>query len=213
MQFEIIWLCNDFQFCNLLNCAWFLFDLQWICIRYYHPCVSVLTKGHILKKCVWLICSEYGGLQQIKTVIKIVCKPTISINLKNQTGAVDRPRNLSNVWMKQNKRGNILKHLTAGSLTPNYSNPIFFISLINAPFLDHLRMALPDIILKQSALHISLNEQHCLFCLTIVKFDCLSLPFLVITWTCLSKIGQIWTIMMMIIIIIIITNNMITIYE
>ena len=92
-------------------------------------------------------------------------------------------------------------------------NPIFLISLITAPFLDHLRMALPDIILKQSALHISLNEQHCLFCLTIVKFDCLSLPFLVITWTCLSKIGQIWTKMMMTMIIIIITNNMITIDE
>ena len=44
-------------------------------------CVFVL-RATFSKKCVWLICNEYGGLQQIKTVIKIVCKPTISINLK-----------------------------------------------------------------------------------------------------------------------------------
>ena len=59
--------------------------------------MCLCSKSHTLKKCVWLICIEYGGLQQIKTVIKIVCKPTISINLKNQTGVVDSlSRNLSN---------------------------------------------------------------------------------------------------------------------
>ena len=76
---------------------------------------------------VWLICIEYGGLQQIKTVIKIVCKPTISINLKNQTGVVDSlSRNLSNAWMTQkNKSGNIRKHLTAQQFNSQLLEPHF----------------------------------------------------------------------------------------
>ena len=126
---------NDFQFCNLLNCVWFAENIYWVLPS---MCVFVL-RATFSKKCVWLICNVYGGLQQIKTVIKIVCKPTISINLKNQTGALDRSRNLSTAWMTQkNKSGNILKHLTAQKfnsqlLEPHFLNKFNYCPLSRSP--------------------------------------------------------------------------------